>query len=519
MSKLAKSLSVVSGFTMISRVLGLLRDILFFSCFGSGAIASAFILAFTLPNLFRRMLGEGTLSSAFIPVFAEELEKRGMGSAHRILNQVLSRLALFLVCLCAVVCLLSFFVPDSWQLARKWMDGAFLNAIVFPYVLFICMAAIIVGTLNTHRSFFAGAFSPIILNLSMIGTLILGKWGMGLDGMGLAMALCIGVVVGGIAQLAMPWLQLRWQKAWKWELDLQNSEQLNRIRSLFWVGAFGAAVAQINILVSRFLAYSLDDQGALPYLFLSARLIELPLGVFAIAISTVLFPELARSSGSSDDRGFEEIFARGFRLTLAITLPAAIGLGMLAEPVLSVLFQWGRFGVGDVAQAAKVLYVSAAALPFYALSAYLVKAFHSRKQMKPPLFAGIVSFAVNLGLSLFLMNRYGVIGLAWANVGSSCAQTLILLIQLKNVSLWNYLKPAPFYVLSIMISSAGMAGGLYILEPLVAIDDSQAGSLWKLCLLIPAGVLIKFFLLLAFGFPEAGSAARKIRVFCGKLFA
>jgi putative peptidoglycan lipid II flippase len=191
---------------------------------------------------------------------------------------------------------------------------------------------------------------------------------------------------------------------------------------------------------------------------------------------------------------------------------------MLAEPVLSVLFQWGRFGVGDVAQAAKVLYVSAAALPFYALSAYLVKAFHSRKQMKPPLFAGIVSFVVNLGLSLFLMNRYGVIGLAWANVGSSCAQTLILLIQLKNVSLWDYLKPAPFYVLSIMISSAGMAGGLYILEPLVAIDDSQAGSLWKLCLLIPAGVLTNFFFLFAFGFPEAGSAARKIRDFCRKLF-
>ena len=518
MSKLAKSLSVVSGFTMISRVLGLLRDILFFSCFGSSAIASAFILAFTLPNLFRRMLGEGTLSSAFIPVFAEELEKRGMDSAHRILNQVLSRLALFLVCLCVAVSLLSFFVPNSWELARKWMDGAFLNAIVFPYVLFICMAAIIVGALNTHRSFFAGAFSPIILNLSMIGSLILAKWGMGLDGMRLAMALCIGVVVGGIAQLTVPWLQLRWGKGWKWKPDLQNSEQLSRIKSLFWVGAFGAAVAQINILVSRFLAYSLDDQGALPYLFLSARLIELPLGVFAIAISTVLFPELARSSGSSDDRGFDEIFARGFRLTLAITLPAAIGLGMLAEPVLSVLFQWGRFGAGDVAQAAKVLYVSAAALPFYALSAYLVKAFHSRKQMKPPLLAGIFSFVVNLGLSLFLMHRYGVIGLAWANVGSSFAQTLILLIQLKNVPLWHYLKPAPFYVLSIMISSAGMAGGLYLLEPLVATDDSQVGNLWRLCLLIPAGVLIKFFFLLAFGFPEAGSVAGKIRNFYGKLF-
>lgn len=518
MSKFAKSLSVVSGFTMISRVLGLFRDILFFSCFGSSAIASAFILAFSLPNLFRRMLGEGTLSSAFIPVFAEDLEKRGATSAHRILNQVLSRLALFLLCLSVLVCLLSLFIPDSWQLARKWVEGASLNAIVFPYVLLICMSAILVGALNTHRSFFAGAFSPIILNCSMIGSLILGKWMMGWDGMELAIALCAGVVVGGLAQLAMPWLQLRWQKAWVWEFDLKSSEQLNRIRSLFWVGAFGAAVAQINILVSRLLAYSLDDQGALPYLFLSARLIELPLGVFAIAISTVLFPELARSSGLSDDRGFEEFFAKGFRLTLAITLPAAIGLGLLSEPILHVLFQWGRFGGEDVSQAAKVLCVSVASLPFYAISAYLVKAFHARKQMKPPLVAGIVSFAVNLGLSLFLMKHYGVIGLAWANVGSSFVQTLILLLQLKMVSIWTYLKPSPFFVLSSLLASAGMGGGIFLLQSFMEIDDSQVGSLWKLCLFIPAGVFMQFFLLFACGFPEARSGVRKIRDTVGKLF-
>ncbi len=510
MSKFAKRISVVSGFTMLSRVLGLMRDILFFSCFGSSAVASAFILAFTLPNLFRRMLGEGTLSSAFIPVFAEDLEKQGAQSAHRILNQVLSRLALFLLCLSVVVCLFSLLIPDGWELARKWMDGAYLNAIAFPYVLLICMSAIIVGALNTHRSFFAGAFSPVILNLSMIGALVFGKWGMGLDGMELATVLCIGVVAGGIVQLAMPWLQLRWQKAWKWELDLGNSEQLSRIRSLFWIGAFGAAVAQVNILVSRFLAYSLDDQAALPYLFLSARLIELPLGVFAIAISTVLFPELARSSGSSDGRRFEEIFARGFRLTLAITLPAAIGLGMLADPILRVLFQWGRFGGEDVIQASKVLFVSVAALPFYALSAYLVKAFHARKQMKPPLVAGIFSFAVNLGLSLFLMNRYGVIGLAWANVGASCAQALILILLFKNVSPWSYFKVSPFYLLSIILSSVGMAGAIYLLEPLVMTDDSLSRSLWGLGLLIPAGVLTQCSLLFFLGFPEVRAGVGKI---------
>ena len=268
MSNLFKSLSVVSGVTSVSRVLGLLRDVLFFSCFGSSAIASAFILAFTLPNLFRRMLGEGTLSSAFIPVYAEQLQGNGLHPAHRILNQVLSRLGLFLLLLSLVVSLTSLYLPTSLNLAGKWLNGAYLNAIIFPYVLLICLSAILVGSLNTHRAFFAGAFSPVILNFCMIGSLILGKWWLDLDGMDLATCLCLGVLAGGLFQLAMPWLQLSKLKGWNWKPDFEGSEPLNQVKALFWVGAFGAAVAQVNVLVSRLLAYSLEDQSAVPYLFL-----------------------------------------------------------------------------------------------------------------------------------------------------------------------------------------------------------------------------------------------------------
>ena len=161
-------------------------------------------------------------------------------------------------------------------------------------------------------------------------------------------------------------------------------------------------------------------------------------------------------------------------------------------------------------QASKVLFVSVAALPFYALSAYLVKAFHARKQMKPPLVAGIFSFVVNLGLSLFLMNRYGVIGLAWANVGASCAQALILILLFKNVTLWSYFRVSPFYLLSIILSSAGMAGAIYLLEPLVMTDDSLSTSLWGLGLLIPAGVLTQCSFLFFLGFPEVRSGVWKM---------
>jgi len=509
---------LVSGLTALSRILGLFRDILFFSFFGSSAVAAAFILAFTLPNLFRRMLGEGTLSSAFIPVYAENLQSQGLSLANRILNQVLSRLGLLLLLLSLIICLLSWLGWQTWLTDEKWKSGAFLNAIVFPYVLFICMSAVLVGALNTHRSFFAGAFSPIILNLSMIGSMMIGKWVLNAEGMELATSLCVGVVVGGLLQLCLPWIQLRSQKGWNWNFDLRNSEQLSKIKTLFWIGALGAAVAQVNILVSRVLAYSLDDQRALPYLFLSARLIELPLGVFAIALSTVLFPELARSSGLADRKGFENHFAQGFRLTLSVTLPAAIGLGLLAEPILSVLFQYGLFAGDDVDQAARVLMVSVVALPFYALSAFIVKAFHARKQMKPPLLAAIASFVINLVLCVSLMREYGVMGLAWANVGAAFAQLAFLLWQLKEIPLLHYLKPRPFFVLGGVLSSLVMGIAIFSLRSSLEIEESRIGDLWTLCLLIPVGVLIHFLVLRALGFPEVRTAVSRVRSVFGKFF-
>ena len=516
MSKFSRNLSLVSGLTILSTVLGLLRDFFFFSFFGSSAVAAAFILAFTLPNLFRRMLGEGTLSSAFIPVYAENLQNQGLNMANRILNQVLSRLGLLLLLLGFVICLLSWLGWQTWLTDEKWKSGAFLNAIVFPYVLCICMSAVLVGALNTHRSFFAGAFSPIVLNLAMIGSMMIGKWGMRAEGLELASVLCVGVVVGGLLQLSLPWIHLKVQKGWNWHFDLGGSEELSKIKTLFWIGALGAAVAQVNVLVSRVLAYSLDDQGALPYLFLSARLIELPLGVFAVALSTVLFPELARSSGLADKKNFEKYFAQGFRLTLGITLPAAVGLGLLAKPILSVLFQYGMFAGDDVNQAARVLMVTVVSLPFYALSAFVVKAFHARKQMRPPLWAAIASFTINLALCLLLMKEYGVIGLAWANVGAAFAQLTFLLWKFKGHSLMDYLNPMPFFAFGCFLSSFAMGIALFFLRDSLGMEDSQLGNLWTLCLLIPVGCVIHFGLLWVFGFPEARDAALKLRLLVGK---
>ena len=295
MVKLAKRISLVSGFTVVSRLLGLVRDILFFSCFGISLIGDAFILAFTIPNLFRRMLGEGTLSSAFIPVYSDTNKELSKHHSDQILNQVVTRLILILGLIVVFICFFSWLAHrNGWHEETKWSDALFLNSIIFPYVIAICISAILVGALNVHGKFFAGAFSPVILNLCMMGCLFTFSVYFSEGGLFLAVCLCVSVLVGGFFQLILPWFQLRKQLSWKWRFDLSGSPGLERIKGLFFVGVFGAAVGQINILVSRFLAYSLEDKGALSYLFLSARLIELPLGVFAVSISTVFFPQLSQ---------------------------------------------------------------------------------------------------------------------------------------------------------------------------------------------------------------------------------
>ena len=212
-----------------------------------------------------------------------------------LLNQVISRLFVFLGGASVLICLISFFASNSGLLNQsKWTEGIFLNSILFGYVLFICASAILVGALNSTGKFFEGAFSPVILNLSMILAMITGKFMFGFSLPELVIFLCLAVLLAGVIQLLLPWIKLKESLDWRWKINMSTSQEMEQIKSLFWVGALGAAVGQINILVSRFFAYSLEESGGLSYLFLSSRLVELPLGVFAIAITTVFFPEMAR---------------------------------------------------------------------------------------------------------------------------------------------------------------------------------------------------------------------------------
>ena len=450
MGRLTRRISEVAGWTLASRILGLARDVLLFASLGTGLLNSAFILAFTLPNLFRRLLGEGALTSSSIPVLSESLEKRGRDDTFDLLNAILSRLGLGIIILQIVAIPLFMMVPLVPDLADRWYAGASLSQFLFPYMFFICLGALICGMLNVLGRFGLAAFNQVWLNVTMIGAMLLGMFYMPDNGWGRVYLLSSGVLLGGLLQLLVPCVGL-YREGWRPAFHLKSHPGLNKLLKLFLPGLLGAAIFQINILVSRFLAFSLDDT-ATGLLYISSRLVELPLGVFAIAVTTVIFPELSKLSSTGQNEAFASTFTRGLGLIFMITLPAMTGLIVLGEPILGFLFQWGLFDGEDVRAAVPVLAVAALGLPFFAWSTLLTRAWYARQDMKIPVRLAAVNLFLNLVLGLILMRFLGAVGLALANTLSSLVHCLALQFFLPGRSV------KPLRTLNSLKLLAGLAG-------------------------------------------------------------
>jgi len=461
MAKDAKDVFVVAMSTVGSRVMGLLRDVLLVSFLGAGAVTSAFLLAFTLPNLFRRLLGEGVLTSAVIPVFTDEFELKGAKGLHQTLNQTFTRLVAVLALL--VLCGMSIFYGVHYLpgLSERWYTGAKLSILVFPYLFFICIAALFTAVLNVRRHFLIPALSQVWLNLSMILTMVLPPLFGVDDTVSRVYWLCVGVLLGGLLQALLPVLVLKKMNLTP-RFSMERSEALTRIWLLFLPGVWGAAIFQINTVVSRLLAFSVDDQ-AVSILYLANRLIELPLGVFAIAVSTVLFPKLARYVTHSDYDGFGRDWLIGVRSVLTITVPAAVGLIVLGKPILQFLFAWGAFNQGDVNASFVPLSFFACAMPFYAASGLVIRAFYSFKDMKTPVRIASYNFLINLILSLCLMFPFGMNGLAAANAMSGIIYCCLLYLSLKQKLEFRLPEDGSFKALVTLSFSAVVMGGVGLL--------------------------------------------------------
>lgn len=424
MSKKLKDIGVVASLTVVSRVLGLFRDLLGAAIFGTSALNSAFVTAFRVPNLFRRLLGEGSLTAAFVPTLQTELHRAGRPGALALVSQVASWLLVISVALVALAILAAGQARSFPGYEERWYLSADLSILLFPYLVFVCLAAVFSATLNVFDRFAEPALSPIWLNLAMIGFLGGGGLLWAETPLGRMHWLCAGVLVGGLFQMAVPAAVLV-RTGWRPRFDLRLSASVREIGVLMLPGLWGAAVYQVNLFVAQVLAMSIDDSAA-SVLYYANRLMELPIGVFAIAVSTVVYPLIARHAAAGATDAMAGDYRKGVRLILAINVPAAAGLALLGEPIVRVLFQRGAFTAADTELMVPLLALFAVGMPFFSVVSLMTRAFYAVKDTRTPVIMATVSFVLNVLLSLMFMIRLGAAGLVLASTIAVAAQTLLL---------------------------------------------------------------------------------------------
>jgi len=427
-----RAAGVVGIFTFLSRILGLVRDILIANFFGSGMSADAFFVAFRIPNLLRRLFAEGSLTVSFIPVFTEYLQNKSREEAFLLARVVLT----FLVCIVTAITILGIILsplivrviaPGFGGMGEKYALTVLLTRIMFPYIFLVSLLALFMSILNSLKHFSAPAIAPIFLNLSMITVLIFMVPSMKTPTVGLA----LGVIVGGVIQMALqiPFLMNKGLSfAPKWNI---RHPALKKIGMLMLPTIFGSAIYQINQLIGTLLA-SLLKEGSVSYLYYADRLVQFPLGVFAIAISTAVLPSLSREAAEGDIYRLKQTLSHALRLTMFITIPAMAGLIVLRQPIIALLFQRGAFtSFTTIMTAQALLYYSIGLWAFAGLRVF-VSAFYSLQDTKTPVKVAVVAMIANVAFSLALMGPLKHGGLALALSLASTLQLFMLIFLLQK---------------------------------------------------------------------------------------
>lgn len=445
---MARNFKQISSFaigTLGSRVLGLLRDILIYTTLGLSSWNAAFVLAFSLPNLFRRMVGEGALTSAFVPTFSLIKEQRSEEEAWAFFNLFLRRLRNYLsiAVLLVTLSLLILYTLIDWK-TERFEQGVWLSAWLFPYLLLVSLSAITGAVLQVYRKFFVSSLSPVWLNLGMITMLGGASYLLSEDPATRVYFLCGGVMIGGLFQMLIPQWYLRSIQKKPNTSQTVNQQDWSHFVGLFLPAVGGAAILQINILISRLFAFSLDD-SAISILYLANRLVEFPLGVFGIAISTVTFPLLAKHFANQDTTNFTQEMKSGYSQILWISLPSMIGLQLMGEDVLRLAFQWGAFEANDLSLTLPSLWILCGSIPFYAMATYLTRVLHAQHNTKSPVKIAGIALVTNLIVSPSFMYFWQVEGLAAANLVTAMLQWYLLRQVLISQKTWQC-PPASFFI-------------------------------------------------------------------------
>jgi putative peptidoglycan lipid II flippase len=513
-----QAMAKTASWTMVSRVLGLVRDQLTVAVFGASVIGSAFIFAFQFPNLFRRLLGEGALTAAIVPALADKSVKDGKPAAFGFLNFVLRKVFPWMLGLTMVG------IGSALLWSLVWpadASPAILTAICMPYMPLICVAALFTSAVNLSGRFGLAEIASGVLNLCMIVGLGVFGDAFATTDMGKAVWLCVGALVGGAFQLLIPLWGLR-QEGWHHRLTNTDEVAWKALSIAFLPAALGAGVQQVNVLISRSIAYKVSDAG-MTYYYLANRIVELPIGLFSASIAVVIFPALATAFASRDVPALARNYGRGMRLVLAINVGAAFGLAALAVPIVQLLFHYGRFNAGNCLATSHLLVLFAIAMPFYAMISIVTRALNVAGQTKVTLIAALHALIVNaVGSCAAMWMGYGVEGLAVANAISTVWQYFVLRHYLKKHApeflTESLLKPAFLvFIGSALMSVIAFKGYSFLHNVLTGHLNEKVNLVLSMGIAGLAGMVFYAIYLDKLGYPERdllrGYANKVLRFF------
>jgi len=502
-SGFVKNVGYVGFATFISRIFGLLREQTFAGLFGAGIFTDAFNAAFKIPNLLRDLFAEGALSSAFVPIFSEYKSVRSEQETRDLANIVVSTLITIIgvICVCGIVFsedIVRYMAPGFENTPGKTELTVLMTKIMFPFLILVAVAAVFMGMLNSYGRFFIPAFAPTLFNLGMIISGFSVCYVFKYMGYEPIVGMAAGVLIGGSMQMGVQYRSLKkLGYAFKFRLSLKH-EGLRRIVKLMVPATVGLAATQINVFVNTWLASQLAD-GAISYLNYSFRLMQLPIGIFGVAISSVTLPLISSQIARGEKDKLSETITSSLSFVFLLTIPATFGLMFLKDPIISLLYEHGRFGRADTINTGYALLGYSVGLFGYSAVKILAPVFYAFNETRIPVIASISSVICNIILNFILIKNYSYFGLALATSITMILNFTILFVFIKLRIRAIAVKRIAASFIKITLASAIMGvflfylyDGIFIHTKAMFFGFDTLYNFFCLSVLIPLGIFILF---------------------------
>jgi putative peptidoglycan lipid II flippase len=512
---LVRNVGTIGGLTLVSRVAGMAREMIFSRVLGANAVTDAWFQAFIIPNVFRRLFAEGAFSAAFVPMFSKRLHGEGLESARSFSNDVLS---VFLPVLIALAALFEIAMPGViWLLADKPVDpgefglGVDFARIMFPYIVLVSLVTLFTGMLNSVSRFAPGASFPIILNLVLIAALLVGERWIATGASIEQVAYLTAWAVTGAGVMQLVWLYI-WVRVEGFRPKLlwpRLTPEVKRLGIIALPAAIGGGAYQINTLIQLYFLNQLES-GSVSYMNYADRLNQLPLGIIGIALGTAILPTLSKFVGGDNREGAARVQSDAIELAMLLTLPATVALAICGVPFVTMIFQGGRFEMADAILTGNVLTLLVMGLPAYVLVKVLVPNFYARADTRTPVYAAFTALGAFVLLNLIFLERFGVVGVAAASAIGAWLNAGYLYVVLVARGYYRVPGALVLRIARQLVAAAAMGAALWFARDLLT-GYYAAGifaRLFALTVLVGSAALVYFGVAYAIGAVDRERIAR-----------